>query len=88
MSFADDLKELIGHKITLDIQIGYEDDPFYTGILEEVGDDYLTIKPSYPAKEPSEVEEQLWIKMEAAPIAHARGYCRLCDAKPASQPVV
>ena len=82
------LSGLVGHNVCINTNVGKGNNNTNEGVLEEVGGNIIAIRPSHSAKEPSEAEEQLSIKLDAASIAHARGYCRVCDAKSTTRPVV
>lgn len=80
------LSELVGHEVSINITIG--DQPTNKGILEEVGEDYIVIKPDdYPDWPLDSVEEYSrmgghWFveTKEVTPILHIRG-CEKCSAK-------
>ena len=45
MQLYERLNELVGHEVSINSTIGAEEQPMNEGILEEVGEDYIVIKP-------------------------------------------
>ena len=88
MQLCERLSQLVGHEVIISRHMGVEEQATKEGILEEVGRDYIIIRPfdtpDWPLdsiEEYSEMGGHWFIKLnEAMPIVHTRG-CRECSAK-------
>ncbi len=87
MNLRQRLLELVGHEIAINTSILSEGSIKDFWVLEEVGDDYVVIKPNdspeYRAKYPPDdrTDGQRFVKIkEIMPIFHI-GDCMACSAK-------
>ncbi len=82
MNIHGRIKELVGHTISLR---GHSST---TGILEEVGEDFLVISPIYYTPEhPEELESRLFIKIsQITSIVHEHD-CEKCELESSVQSV-
>ena len=81
--------ELVGHEVTISSTIGAELQPTNEGIIEEVGEDYIVIKPCDSIEwlldspeEYSQMDGHWFVELDdAMPINHFRN-CKKCLTSP------
>ena len=94
MQLHERLNELVGHEVSINSTIGAEEQSTNEGILEEVGEDYIVIKPFDSPDWPLDSTEEYsgmgghwFVKLnDALPIVHVRG-CNKCAAESAAKSV-